>query len=160
MASGMNFAYYVLYRFWINPPSHKSLIGTIELHRGQRKIWKQVWIFFPVAEPWIHISLHIHLAGQKGNSLTAFFQPSLLLHSRNIILLPILFLHRSENSKTLQVPFLCGPGMDCRERINSNKLKRELIVEEVMFSILLFHLLYELTSSDCIITDHVFSVGT
>lgn len=96
MASGMNFAYYVLYRFWINPLSHKFLIGTIELYRGQGKIWKHVWIFFPVVEHRIHIFLHIHLVWHKGNSLAAFFQLSLLLHSRNIILLPILFPHRSE----------------------------------------------------------------
>lgn len=47
-------------------------------------------------EPRIHIFLHIHLAWHKGNSLTAFFQLSLLLHGRNIILFPILFPHRSE----------------------------------------------------------------
>lgn len=147
MASGMNFAYYVLYRFWINPLSHRFLIGTIEQYRGQGKIWKKVWIFFPVMEPRIHIFLHIHLVWHNGNSLTVFFQLPLLLHSRNIILLPILFpTDQKKFNNTLGLfPLWAWNRLLRKKRLKQNK--KEINCKEVKFSTQLFHLVYVLIGS-------------
>lgn len=160
MASGINFAYYVLYRFWINPLSHKFLIGTIELYRGQGKNWKQVWIFFPVMEPRIHIFLHIHLVWHKPNSLTAFFQLSLLLHGRNIVLLPILFPHRSQKiQRHSRSPSSLSLGWTT-EKKKLKQAKKEINCKEVKFCTRPFNLVYILTISNFTYTDHVSSVQT
>lgn len=159
MASGMNFAYYVLYRFWINPLSHKFLIGTIELYRGQGKIWKQVRIFFPVMEPRIHIFLHIHLAWHKGNSLTAFFQLSLLLHGRNIILSLFYFPTDQKQFRDTLVLFPLWAWNRLQRKKKLKQTKKEINCKEVKFSTQLFHLVYVLSGSECILYwPHIFSM--
>lgn len=149
MASGMNFAYYVLYRFCINPLSHRFLIGTIEQFTGQGKIWKKVWIFFPVMEPRFHIFLHIHLVWHKGNSLTEVATSFATSQQKYYFASYFLYVQIRKNSTTLQVSFIYRPGTDCRERRNQNRIRRKLIVKRVKFSTQLFHLVCALMGSNC-----------